>query len=71
MDDDRVLVPPEVHDELEALQQSGDLHPDDRQQAQRVASEQGYDHAVDWLEQVGDKVYARAARDGFTAQTED
>ena len=71
MDDDQVLVPPEVHEGLEFLQQSGQLDQDDREAAKRAASEQGYDDTVKWIEQVGDGIYARAARGRFTADTGD
>ena len=71
MDDDRVLVPPEVHEGLESLQQSGELDPDDRNATRRAASERGYDHTVKWIEQVGEGIYVRAARGRFTAATED
>lgn len=71
MDDDQVLVPSDVYEGLEFLQQSGELDPDDREAAKQVASERGYDHTVQWLEQVGDEIYTQAARGKFTADTED
>lgn len=71
MDDDEVLVPPEVHEELESLQQSGELDPDDRDATKRAAADRGHDHAVKWIEQVDDEIYVRAARGRFTAVTED
>ena len=70
-DDDTVLVPPEVHEGLDSLQESGQLDPDDREAAKRAAAEQGYDNTVKWLEQVGDEVYVRAARGRFTVDTDD
>ena len=70
MDDEQVIVPPEVHDELESLHQSGELAPGDRERAIAVASERGYDETVDWLEKVGEEVYAQAARGEFIAGDE-
>lgn len=71
MVDDQVTVPPEVYDELESLHRSEELDPDDRETSKQTASDRGYDAAVKWLEQVGDDVYARAARGEFTADTVD
>lgn len=70
MDDEQVIVPPEVYDELDSLHQSGDLEPDDRERAIQLASERGYDETVNWLESVGDEVYTRAARGEFVAGDE-
>lgn len=70
MVDDQVTVPPEVYDELESLHQSEELDPDDRETSKRLASDRGYDATVKWLEQVGDEVYARAARGEFRSDVD-
>lgn len=65
--DDQVTVPPEVHDELEALRESGDLDPTDREATKAAAADRGLDEAVKWIDRVGDSVYERAARGRFEA----
>ena len=71
MSQDQVLVPPEVYDGLESLYEAGELDPDDREAAARTASERGDEYVTEWLENVGDQVYERAATGAFTTQTED
>ena len=70
MDDDPVIVPPEVRDELEPLREDGELDPTDRQRAADAAADRGYDAAAKWLERVGDDVYERAARGRVVAGDE-
>lgn len=70
MAEDPVLVPPETHDELEMLYDAGELDPEDRETAIEQASERGFEETVQWLEQVGDEVYAQAARGEFVAGDE-
>lgn len=67
---DPVLVPPEPSDELEMLYEAGELDPEDRDGAIEQATNRGFDKAEKWLEQVGDKVYAQAARGEFVAGDE-
>lgn len=70
MAEDPVLVPPETHDELETLYDAGELDPEDRETAIEQATERGFEETVHWLEQVGDEVYAQAARGEFVAGDE-
>lgn len=70
MTDEQIRVPPEVTGELEQLQQAGDLDPNDRAAAIQAAAERDFDAAVKWLEQVGEEVYAQAARGQFIAGDE-
>ena len=71
MSQDEVLVPPEVYDNLAALYEAGELDPDDREAATRVAADRGYEYVEEWLANVDDTVYAEAARGRFETQTED
>lgn len=71
MSQDQVLVPPEVYDNLEALYEAGELDPDDREAATRLASERGYEYVEEWLANVDDVVYAEAARGRFETQARD
>lgn len=68
--EDPVLVPPEPADELETLYEAGKLDPEDREGAIEQATDRGSDKAEKWLEQVGDNVYAQAARGEFVAGDE-
>lgn len=70
MDDEQVLVPPEVRDGLDSLQRDGALDATDRQTALETASERDLEATVRWLEKVGDAVYERAARGAFAAADE-
>lgn len=68
MSQDQVLVPPEVYDGLESLHEAGKLDPEDRQEATRVAAQDGYEYVEEWLENVDDEIYADAACGDFTVQ---
>lgn len=70
MNEDQVLVPPEVRDGLDALLHAGELDPDDRRSAIETADEHDLDATVKWLRQVDDAVYANAARGEFVAGDE-
>ena len=70
MSQDQVLVPPEVYDDFEALYEAGELDPDDREAARRLATERDYEYVEEWLANVDDEIYAEAARGRFATQTE-
>lgn len=70
MDDDSVLVPPEVEDGLDTLREAGTLHVGERDRAIEDASDRGLDATVSWLEQVDEVVYERAADGRFVADDE-
>lgn len=70
MNEDQVLVPPEVRDGLDALLHAGELHPQDRTATIQTAREHELDATVKWLRKVDDDVYENAARGEFTAGDE-
>lgn len=70
MDDDPVVVPPEVAEELELLYQLNETDTDNRERVKQRAQERGLEAAVKWLEHVDEEVYRQSRRDGFIAGDE-